>query len=56
MWSWLAKFYKTHVNLIIFEKTGIPNIEYKPNAGPTDVLCFKHYNAKEVWLYLKWSN
>ncbi|XP_038057181.1 xylose isomerase-like [Patiria miniata] len=27
---------------------GVGKIEYKPNAGPTDVLCFKHYNAKEV--------
>ncbi|KXJ21884.1 xylose isomerase isoform X2 [Exaiptasia diaphana] len=27
---------------------GIPKIEYKPNAGATDVLCFKHYNSKEL--------
>ncbi|XP_033644634.1 xylose isomerase-like isoform X1 [Asterias rubens] len=27
---------------------GIGKIEYKPGAGPTEVLCFKHYNAKEV--------
>ncbi|XP_031553887.1 xylose isomerase-like isoform X2 [Actinia tenebrosa] len=27
---------------------GIPKIEFKPDAGATDVLCFKHYNAKEV--------
>ncbi|KAK3750636.1 hypothetical protein QZH41_012823 [Actinostola sp. cb2023] len=26
----------------------IPKVEFKPNAGATDVLCFKHYNAKEV--------
>lgn len=23
-------------------------IPFEPNAGPTDVLCFKHYNANEV--------
>ncbi|XP_074643992.1 xylose isomerase-like [Tubulanus polymorphus] len=26
----------------------VSKIEYKPNSGPEDVLCFKHYNAKEV--------
>ncbi|XP_006822822.1 uncharacterized protein LOC102804867 [Saccoglossus kowalevskii] len=28
--------------------SGIGKIEYKPNAGPEDVMCFKHYAAKEV--------
>ncbi|XP_077991504.1 xylose isomerase-like [Glandiceps talaboti] len=27
---------------------GIGTIQYNPNAGPTDVMCYKHYNAKEV--------
>ncbi|KAM8870755.1 LOW QUALITY PROTEIN: xylose isomerase-like [Spinachia spinachia] len=27
---------------------GIPKIPYSPNAGPGDVMCFKHYNAQEV--------
>ncbi|XP_006794836.1 xylose isomerase-like [Neolamprologus brichardi] len=27
---------------------GIPKIQYKPDAGPGDVMCFKHYNAEEV--------
>ncbi|XP_076593593.1 uncharacterized protein LOC143324762 [Chaetodon auriga] len=28
--------------------TGIPKIRYVPNAGPGDVMCFKHYHAEEV--------
>ncbi|XP_020613534.1 xylose isomerase-like [Orbicella faveolata] len=27
---------------------GISKIEYKPDAGPGDNLCFKHYNPQEV--------
>jgi len=27
----------------------IPRIPFKPDAGPTETLVFKHYNAKEVW-------
>ena len=27
---------------------GISKIEYKPDGGPGDNLCFKHYNATEV--------
>ncbi|XP_068425537.1 xylose isomerase-like isoform X1 [Clinocottus analis] len=27
---------------------GISKIPYSPNAGPGDVMCFKHYNAEEV--------
>ncbi|KAI3361456.1 hypothetical protein L3Q82_013620 [Scortum barcoo] len=27
---------------------GIPKIPYRPDAGPADVMCFKHYNAEEV--------
>lgn len=27
---------------------GISKIPYVPSAGPTDVMCFKHYNAEEV--------
>lgn len=27
---------------------GIPKIPYVLSAGPTDVMCFKHYNAEEV--------
>lgn len=27
---------------------GISKIEYKPDGGPGDNLCFKHYNAQEV--------
>lgn len=27
---------------------GISKIEYKPDAGPGDTLCFKHYNPQEV--------
>ncbi|XP_005741318.1 xylose isomerase-like isoform X1 [Pundamilia nyererei] len=27
---------------------GIPKIQYKPDAGPGDVMCFKHYSAEEV--------
>ncbi|XP_029957786.1 xylose isomerase-like [Salarias fasciatus] len=27
---------------------GIPKIQYVPGAGPTDVMCFKHYNAEEI--------
>ena len=26
----------------------IGDIEYNPDAGPTETLVFKHYNAKEV--------
>ncbi|KAJ8353800.1 hypothetical protein SKAU_G00213670 [Synaphobranchus kaupii] len=29
---------------------GIPKIPYAPDAGPQDVLSFKHYNAAEVLL------
>jgi len=28
----------------------VDRIVYKPDAGPTETLCFKHYNAKEVLL------
>lgn len=28
--------------------TGITKIPYLPNAGPADVMCFKHYHAEEV--------
>ncbi|XP_028282127.1 xylose isomerase-like isoform X2 [Parambassis ranga] len=27
---------------------GIPKIQYVPDAGPGDVMCFKHYNPTEV--------
>ncbi|KAI8485439.1 hypothetical protein Bbelb_368020 [Branchiostoma belcheri] len=27
---------------------GVQKIQYKPDAGPEDVLCFKHYNASEI--------
>ena len=27
---------------------GIPRIQYRPDAPPQDVLCFRHYNADEV--------
>ncbi|CAH1774744.1 unnamed protein product [Owenia fusiformis] len=27
---------------------GIEKIQYKPDSGPSDTLCFKHYNASEV--------
>ena len=27
---------------------GISKIEYKPDGGPGDNLCFKHYNPQEV--------
>ncbi len=27
---------------------GIGNIEYKPDAGPSDTLVFKYYNPEEV--------
>jgi len=30
-----------------FADAGINKIEYKPDAGPEETLCFKHYNAKE---------
>lgn len=30
---------------------GIPRIQFKPDAPPNDVLCFRHYNAQEVILY-----
>lgn len=32
---------------------GISKIEYKPDAGPGDNLCFKHYNPQEVMIILK---
>lgn len=31
-----------------FNVTGITKIPYLPNAGPADVMCFKHYHAVEV--------
>lgn len=36
--------------------TGIPRIQYKPYAGPTDAMCFKHYNAEEVSVAHKLNN
>ena len=32
---------------------GLSKIEYKPDAGPGDNLCFKHYNPQEVKIVLK---
>ena len=29
---------------------GISKVEYKPDSGPGDNLCFKHYNPQEVSL------
>lgn len=29
---------------------GISKIEYKPDGGPGDNLCFKHYNSQEVMI------
>lgn len=33
----------------LFRFTGFNKIPYLPSAGAGDVLCFKHYNAQEVW-------
>ena len=35
---------------------GISKIEYKPDGGPGDNLCFKHYNPQEVnMLFKSWT-
>ena len=33
---------------VYFLLLGISKIEYKPDGGPGDNLCFKHYNPQEV--------
>ena len=33
---------------LVSSLVGIKKIEYKPDAGPGDNLCYKHYKAKEV--------
>ena len=38
---------------VYFLLLGINKIEYKPDGGPGDNLCFKHYNPQEVNMLFK---